>query len=530
MPSRLQRNTRAAPLAVALALAGCSQRTRRTPDDTLVVLMEAAATTTDPRYALSNYDSKVWHLVAAGLTTVDTADMQPVLLLAEKIEWIDDHTVDATLRPGLVFSDGNPVTAADVAWTFGSVLPDDSAAATHKQLSERFSSVEALDARRTRFHLKAPLATLMSDLDFGIVEKAAAGKNGRFADNLVIGAGPYVIDDLGPRGAHLHANPRWSGPAPKVGQLEIRVVGDASARILMLVGGSADLVQNGVRLDLVDDLADQWRVHVTTAPSSLLTYLMMNNQDPVLADVRVRQAIALALDREAIIRAKLGGHAVLATGLLPPNHWAYAGDVTHWRHDPARAKQLLDAAHYVDPDGDGPAPRRGPDGAPLVLTYKTSSDQYRIAIAHVIAAQLREVGIEVEVMPFEFGTFFSQIKKGVYQLASMQTSDITEPDYYFTYFNSTRIPGPGHVDDNNRWRYANARVDALTVLGRRQLELAERKRTYAEVQRIIAAEVPIIPLWHEDNVVVENRTVDGYTMFPDARYAGLVTTAKSPLP
>jgi len=527
MPSRSQRNTRLAALAIALA--ACSQRTRRTPDDTLVVLMEVAATTTDPRYALTNYDAKVWHLAAAGLTTVDTPDMQPALLLAERIDWIDDHTVDATLREGLVFSDGKPVTAADVAWTFASALAND-ATPTHKQLVERFSSIEALDARRTRFHLKTPLATLMSDLDFGIVEQAAAGKNGRFAGNIVIGAGPYVVDDLGPRGAHLHANPRWSGPKPLVGKLELRVVGEASARILMLVGGSADLVQNGVRLDLVDDLAEQWRVHVATGPSALLTYLMMNNQDPVLGNVYVRQAIALALDREAIIKAKLGGHAVLATGLLPPKHWAYEAGVVHWRHDPARAKQLLDAAGYRDPDGDGPAPRRGPDGKPLALTYKTSSDQYRIAIALVIAAQLREVGIEVEVMPFEFTTFFSQIKKGAYQLASMQTSDITEPDYYFTYFNSTRIPGPGHVDDNNRWRYADARVDALTELGRRQLDRAERKRTYGEIQKIIASQVPIIPLWHEDNVVVENRTVDGYTLYPDARFAGLVTTAKAPLP
>ncbi len=528
MPSRSKCTTY---LALLAALAGaCSRRTRRTPDDVLVVLVEAPATTSDPRYSLSNYDAKLSGLVAPGLTTVDTASAEPALLLAEKVERVDDVTFDVTLRAGLVFSDGAPVTAGDVAWTFDSALARGSTAPTHKQLAERFTWIEVMDARRARFHLTAPIATFMSDLAFGIVEQKAAGPDGRFPGGRAIGAGPFVLDELDGRGARLHANPRWSGPPPPVATLELRVVRDQSARILMLVGGSADLVLNGVRLDLVDDLAEQERIHVETGPSVILTYLMMNNTDPVLRDVRVRQAIALALDREAIVSAKLGGHAVVATGLLPPTSWAYATDVVHWKHDPARAKQLLDAAGYRDPDGDGPAPRVGRDGQPLVLTYKTSSDQYRIAIANVIAGQLEDVGIEVEVTPFEFATFFSQIKQGAYQLASMQTSEITEPDYYFTYFHSSRIPTPSHPDDNNRWRYKNARIDALTELGRRQLDRTDRRRTYAEVQKILATELPIIPLWHEDNVVVSNRTVTGFAIFPDAHYAGLVTTAKAPIP
>ena len=521
MPSRSQRIT----CALLLLASACAQRTRRTPDDTLVMVIETAPTTTDSRNTVTNFDSKLTHLVASGLTTVDTPTMEPALLLAEKIERVDDLTYDATLKPGLVFSDGTPVTAADVAWTFDSAMDRGAAhlAVSFKQLTDRFSHVDALDDRTARFHLKTPLATLMSDLDFGIMERSAAGKDNRFPHGLAPGCGPYVLDSLDDTAAHLTANPRWFGPAPRVPHVELRVVKDQSARILMLVGGSADLAQNGARLDLVDDIASQWRVHVEGGPSALLTYLMMNNDDPILKDVRVRQAIALALDREAIIKVKLGGHAVLATGLLPPGHWAYAKDVTHWRHDPARAKALLDAAGHPDPDGDGPEPR-------FTLTYKTSSDAYRIAIAQVIAAQLREVGIEVDVEPFEFATFFSQVKKGAYQLASMQTSDITEPDYYFTYFHSSRIPTTANPDDGNRWRYRNTRIDALTEAGRRVLDRDSRKAIYGEVQRILADEVPIIPLWHEDNIVVANRTVNGFTIYPDARFAGLVTTTKEALP
>src|SRR5690606_37582349 len=108
--------------------------------------------------------------------------------------------------------------------------------------------------------------------------------------------------------------------------------------------GSADLVQNAFRVDLVDDVTKRPRVEVATGPSVILTYMLINNQDPVLSDPRVRQAIALALDREALVAAKFGGRAVLATGLLPPTHWAYNSDVARWHHDRARAEKLLDDA------------------------------------------------------------------------------------------------------------------------------------------------------------------------------------------
>jgi peptide/nickel transport system substrate-binding protein len=289
----------------------------------------------------------------------------------------------------------------------------------------------------------------------------------------------------------------------------------------MLVGGSADLIQNAVRPDLVAAVRDRPRVHVETTHGVVLTYLMMNNDDPVLRKREVRQAIALALDRPEIIRAKLGGLATLATGLLAPMHWAYTGDVPRYDHDVARAKQLLDEAGLRDPDGDGPEPR-------LRLVYKTSADTFRVAIARVIAAQLGEVGIAVEVRSFEFATFFADVKKGAYQLASMQTTDITDPDFYFMYFHSSWIPTPGNPDGFNRWRYRNAEVDRLTTRGREELDEAKRKQIYDQVQRQVAEDVPVVPLWHEDNIILTNVDVKGYTTTPNARLIGLRDITKQP--
>lgn len=463
----------------------------------------------DPRYAISNNDSKLSKLVHAGLTAVDTPTLEPRLELAAKIERIDDLTWDVEIRPDARFSDGTPVTAADVAYTYSSMLAADSDSLFHKGFTERFRSVMARSERVVRFALKEPLATFLTDLDFGIISKTKKG------------AGPYVVDELTSTHVVLGINPYYFGGRPKVPHVEIKFVRDASARLLMLVGGSADLIQNSVRLDLIDDVRERPRVQIASAPSVLLTYLMMNNTDKLLSDPRVRQAIALAIDRPAIIAAKFGGRAQLATGLLPPGHWAYADDVVHWNRDLARAKQLLDEAGLRDPDGDGPLPR-------ATFVYKTSADAFRVSVARVIAAQLAEIGLDVEVRSFEFATFFADVKKGSYQLASMQTGEISEPDYYFLYFNSSRIPDASNPDGGNRWRYKNPEVDRLTAAGRHELDREKRKAIYGEVQRLVAADVPVVPLWHEDNVVLSNVGVEGYEITPNARLVGLRNAWKRP--
>jgi len=407
--------------------------------------------------------------------------------------------------------------ASDVAATYASMLAPDSTSASHKFMSDRIASVEAIAPRVARFHLVTPLATFKSDVDFGIV----SFHHGPPRSDAVIGAGPYRLRELTSTAALLDANPYYYGGPAKIAHLEIKFVRDAAARLLMLVGGSADLIQNAIRPDLVSAMRSKPRVAVKTTRGVILTYLMMNNLDPVLSRREVRQAIALALDRPTIIAAKLGGLATPATGLIAPSHWAYSGDVPRYDHDLARARQLLDAAGLRDPDGDGPLPR-------IHFIYKTSSDTFRIAIARVIAAQLAEVGIECEVRPFEFATFFGDIKKGQYQLASMQTTDITDPDFLYMYFHSSWIPSPANPDGFNRWRYKNAEVDRLTTAGRAEVDRDKRKVIYAEVQRLLAEDVPVVPLWHEDNIILSNVDVQGYTTSPNARLAGLTQITKRP--
>lgn len=502
-------------LVVLATLGAACARRSRTPDDTLVVLIESPMVTGDSRYAITGYDRKLAHLTTPGLVIVDSPTLEPRLGLASKVTSVDDLTWDVEIRPTARFSTGEPVRAEDVAGTYQDLMAPDSDSMFHKQFDERFTKVEVIGPHAVRFHLKSPLATFMTDIDFGIVSY----HHGRPERGAGIGAGPYFVREISSTRVLLDVNPYFDGPKPNIPHVEIKIVQDNAARLLMLVGGSADLVQNATRLDLVDEVLDRPRVRVESGPSVFLTYLLMNNTDPILRDKRVRQAIALALDRPQIIAAKFGGRAQLATGLLPKSHWAYAKGMRSWDHDPARARQLLDQAGYPDPDGDGPTPR-------FSLTYKTSSDAFRVSVARVIAAQLAQVGIEVEVRPFEFATFFSDIKKGSYQLGSMQTAEITEPDFYFTYFHSSWIPNAKNPDGYNRWRYVNPEIDRLTEAGRRELDRQKRIGIYDQIQRIVADDVPVIPLFHEDNVVLLNQAVEGYEITPNARLVGIAKATK----
>ncbi len=180
--------------AVALSLGACKIRTHRTPDDTVVMLIETEVRDIDPRFARTNHDIKVSRLVAPGLTSVDQESLEPKLALARAVEQVDALTWDVYLRRDARFSTGVPVVASDVEFTYQSTMDERTKSLYHRGFRERFHSVKAVATDRVRFRLKVPLGTFLTDLDFGIVSQKAADKNtGLFAAGHVVGAGPYRV-------------------------------------------------------------------------------------------------------------------------------------------------------------------------------------------------------------------------------------------------------------------------------------------------------------------------------------------------
>lgn len=500
-------------------LAACSAG--RVPTDELVVLLDQPPATIDPRYCLQASDFKVSRLVYAPLVSVDTQTLEPKMELARSVRSVGNDW-EIELRDAR-FSDGKPVTTDDVVYTLDA-LRDPRAGGAAARLRRSFAEagltrIEVHDARRMTLHLSHGHAPFITDLNFGLMERPPPGTP---RDALPRGAGAFAFRERRGETFILDANPYYYGGRPPSRRLVFKTIRDANARLLALVGGSGDLTQNTISPLLLDAVADNPRLRVQPGRSSVYSYLLLNNDDPILRDVRVRRAIAYAIDRATIIHTKLHDRAVAATGMLPTFHWAYAGDVPRYDYDPARARQLLDAAGYPDPDGDGPRPR-------FTLVYKVSSDRLRVALATVIADMLRRVGIGVDLRVYDFATLFTELKKGNYQVSQLQIPEISEADLYIQFFASERIPTRDDLDAGaNRARYRNPEVDRLIVAGRRTLDRPGRKRIYAEIQRILARDVPVVSLWHEDNLAVTRRNVHGFVVLPTARLSSLDKTYKTP--
>lgn len=485
------------------------------PPPTATILIEAAVRHLDPRFALSAYSVKSCRLVHASLVTVDNSRSEPALELAASVEQPSARVYDVTLRPGLRFHDGHPLTTADVAWTFESVR-DPALGSPYSGMYTNVARIEILDELRIRFVLEKIHAPFITDLVMGIVPAHLTRATGHFEGDIV-GAGPYRVGRWdADEQLELLAYSAYVGGTPPVPRLLLRTIRDDNSRLLSLMGGAGDLVQNGVNPMLLDVLRAHEGLQVTTAPSLAYNYMGLNLEDPALADVRVRRALAHAIDRDTIIEQRFRGTARPATGLLAPGHWAYSGAVRRYPYDPAMARALLDQAGWPDPDGDGPAPR-------LTLTLKTTTNRFRRSLARLIAYQLGAVGVAVEVRAYEWGTFFEDVKSGNFQLYTLQWPTVVEPDLCHWIFHSEMIPTPANRGRGaNRGRYRNLELDALIERGRGEPDRDRRRQIYAQVQAILAEDLPYVSLWHEDNIAVTSRRLQGYSVLPNARFGGLL--------
>ncbi|HEX2719812.1 MAG TPA: ABC transporter substrate-binding protein, partial [Candidatus Deferrimicrobium sp.] len=198
--------------------------------------------------------------------------------------------------------------------------------------------------------------------------------------------------------------------------------------------------------------------------------------------------------------------------ILPPGSWASAPDLPAIPFDPALARRLLDEAGFPDPDGEGPLPR-------LRLTYKTSQNEVRRRVATVIQEQLRQVGIAVEIQSLEWGSFFYDIKKGNFQIYSLTWVGISDPDIFHHAFHSRSAP----PDGANRGGYSDAEVDRLTEAARHEPSREKRREMYRRVQRILARDLPVFPLWAGRNLLVRDRRLAGFLLTPDESYASVHT-------
>jgi peptide/nickel transport system substrate-binding protein len=223
----------------------------------------------------------------------------------------------------------------------------------------------------------------------------------------------------------------------------------------------------------------------------------------------VRRALAYAINRRPMLQYLWRGFARPAYSVLPPESWAYSGNGPRYDYDPQRARELLDQAGY---------PER--NGVRFYLTMKTSTEETARLIAAVLQQQLRDVGVALDIRTFEFATFFSDVTQGAFQMYSLRWIGGNEdPDNFEYAFHSSKFPPNGA----NRSFYSNPRLDALVDQARTEIDQNTRKHLYAEIQTILAQDVPYITLWYQDNVLVHSNRVGDLSLNPSGNYDFLIT-------
>jgi len=387
-----------------------------------------------------------------------------------------------------------------VKWTYDSLM-DPKFMTPKKSGYAVLDHIETPDDHTVVFKLKEPNGGLFDNLTLGIMP---SGADTNVYKTKPIGAGPYKVVDFRPDDRLvLEAFDQWHGGAPKIKHVIVRIIPDATTRVLELRRGTVNFEVNNIPFENVGEFDKNADFNVVKKPGSVYQYLAFNLKDPILAKLQVRQAIAYAIDRERIARDVMRGYAVPTDSIFGQGHWARAENLPTYPYDPSKAKQLLDAAGYRDPDGDGPKPR-------FTLSFKTSTDAEANLRAQVIQQMLKEVGINVSIESSEFGTFLDDISKGNFQMYSLSRNGVQDPDFLFVIFYSKNIPPEGQ----NRGYYSNPKLDQLLVDGRSTFDRAKRKEIYGEAQKILQEDLPYLSLYHQVNVAVMRKNIDGYVMYP----------------
>ena len=497
----------AARAAAALAMAsialggGCGHKSSGA--NTVTMLIESSPTNLDPRIGTDAQSEHIDPLIFDSLVERnDHFGLDP--WLAEKWETPDPTTYIFHLRAGVKFQDGRPLAARDVKWTLDSIL--NGTVTTIKAGSYRnIANVETPDAETVVIHMKKADPALLWNLCDGAFGVVPFG-SGRDFWKDPIGSGPYrFVSQEQDKDVVLERAASYWKPTPHIERIRFNVVPDATTRALELEKGSADVLINALPPDMVYALKRKGGLVVEDGPGTVMNYIVFNVRDSILKDTRVRQAIALAINRPLIIRSLLRGQARVAESILPPQHWAWTNDTDQHPYDPAAANALLDAAGY----------RRGADGVRFHLGMKTSTDETTRLLSVVLQQQLAQIGIALDLRSYEFATFYADLTKGAFQLApSRWIGGNEQPDIFHYAYSQASFPPRG----GNRGYYSNPQLDALLDDAATSAEEATRRADYVKVQQILAHDLPSINLWYLDTVVVHTKRLGNIHTTPSGNF------------
>ena len=483
-------------LSFVILFSACADSNR----NSIAFGLNAAPVTLDPRFATDAISYRITRLIYRSLIDFDE-QFQAVPDLASWEQLALDHYRFTLSAKGREFHNGSRLTAEDVKATYESVLNPENIS-PHRASIEMIKSIDVIDDDTVDFKLTRSDPIFPGRLVIGILPESLISKQHDF-NRDPIGSGELKLSE-------------WQDDARlklirlKDNQLiEFVALKDPTVRVLKLLRGEIDIVQGNLSPEIITWLTERESVQVKRKQGDTFTYLGFNLEDTVAGNELVRKAIAHAIDRDAIIQYVMRNSARKAGAIFPPSHWAGNPDLNGYEYDPEKAKALLVQAGYsLD--------------TPLEISYKTSSDPFRLRLATIIQDQLKNVGIKIDIRSYDWGTFYGDIKAGRFQMYSLSWVGLKMPDVFRYVFHSSSIPPNGA----NRGRFNNAKVDTLVEMAELEPDLNKQAEYYRELQQILFDTLPAIPLWYEDNVAAIRNEVNGFNLNTDGNFDSLKNTTR----
>ena len=408
----------------------------------------------------------------------------------------DGRTWTFRLRRGVKFHDGTPCDAEAVRDSFLRAMAPDTLN-PHPEYYAEIAAIEAVDPYTVRFRLKRPIPyflAILAQADSAIVP--VAPRTGVPLGEHPVGTGPYRFVEWRPGDRIvLERNPDYYVPGvPRVERISFRFIPDGTARVLALRAGDVDIAVD-IPYQAARSLEGEPGFTVVSGPMNLVQILAINNARKPFGDLRVRQAIAHAIDRAKIIELVSLGYATPIGGPIPPGMPYYVDLTGLYPHDPRRARELLAEAGY-------------PEGFTTTLTLP-SNYEFHVRTGELIAAQLEEVGIRAGIQLVDWGTWLERVyTQADYDLTVIGHIGRLDPALMLTGYGAER------PDYYFRRGWRNEELERLLEEGKTCMDPERRREIYERAQRIIAEEVVNYFIQDPHRVIAARAGIEGLAVYP----------------
>ncbi|PYM36429.1 MAG: peptide-binding protein [Candidatus Rokuibacteriota bacterium] len=518
-------------LAAALALAACggeadsaveqgSGRPGEKPayGDTFIESLTGNISGLIPNVLSDSASFEIGSMLYSGLITRDK-DLNIIGELAESWTFSQD-CLDLTfnLRRNVRWHDGRPFTAADVVFTYETMIHPKTPTA-YREDFKAVAEVAAPDPYTLRVRYKQPYAKALQSWGLWMLPRhllESYVREGRLREapqnrSNPVGTGAYRFGEWKPgEKVVLVANPDYFEGRPHLGRVVYRIIPSQATIFLELKAKGVDAAGlTALQFKRQTEYpAFRKAYHKYEYPANAYTYLGFNLKDPRFADRRVRQAIAHAIDKRELIDGVLLGLGREATGPYKPGTWAHNPSVRTYPYDMAKARALLAAAGWTETNADGVLVRNGQPFTFELLTNQGNDERKKVA--EIVQASLKELGIQVDIRVIEWASLLKEyIKKRRFEAIILGWGIGLDPDQYEIWHSSKTGP-----DELNHISYANPEVDALLEQGRTSCRQEERKKSYARFQEVLAEDQPYVFLYFRDALPVVSSRVRGIVPAP----------------